>query len=82
MSRQWSASEARANFSNLLDDAAVGQIIRIERQSDGAEFILVSKELFLSSRPSLAQYLADLDTGLSEEESEEWVQAMRDAQGK
>ncbi|HIJ61188.1 MAG TPA: hypothetical protein HPQ04_00705 [Rhodospirillaceae bacterium] len=82
MSRQWSSSEARANFSNLLNDAAVGQIIQIERQSDGAEFVLVSKELFLSSRPSLAQYLADLDTGLGEDDSEQWLQAMRDAQGK
>ena len=82
MSRQWSSSEARANFSNLLDDAAVGQIVQIARKSDGAEFVLVSKELFLSSRPGLAQYLADLDTGLDEEGSEQWLQAMREAQGK
>jgi len=82
MSRHWSASEARANFSNLLDDAAVGQVIQIERQSDGTEFVLLSKNLFLSSRPSLARYLADLDTGLDDEESAQWLQAMRDAQGQ
>lgn len=82
MPRPWSASEARAKFSNLLDEAAVGQIIQIERQSDGAEFVLISKDLFMASRPSLAQYLADLDTGLDEAESEEWLESMREAQGK
>ncbi len=82
MSKQWSSSEARANFSSLLDDAAIGQIVQIDRQSDGAEFVLLSKELFISSRPRLAQYLADLDTGLDDAESEQWLQAMRNAQGK
>ena len=82
MPRSWSASDARANFSTLLDDAAAGQIQQIERQRDGAEFILVSKQLFMASRPSLAQYLAELDAGLTEKDSEEWLQVMRTAQGK
>jgi hypothetical protein len=82
MLRTWSASDACANFSTLLDDAAAGQIQQIMRQRDGAEFILVSKQLFMASRPSLAQYLAELDTGLDETESEAWLQAMRTAQGK
>ena len=33
-------------------------------------------------RPNLAVYLAGLDTGLSEEDSEDWLQAVSDAQGK
>jgi hypothetical protein len=36
----------------------------------------------MTSRLSLAQYLANLDTGLNEQESEAWLQAMRDACGK
>ena len=82
MPRTWSASDARANFSTLLDEAAAGQIQRIARQRDGAEFVLVSKQLFMSRRPSLAEHLANLDTGLDDEESEAWLQTMRDAQGK
>ncbi len=82
MPRSWSASDARANFSTLLDDAAAGQIQQIERQRDGAEFILVSKQLFMASRPNLAQYLAELDTGLTGDEAEEWLEVMRTAQGK
>jgi hypothetical protein len=82
MPKSWSVSDARANFSTLLDDAAAGQIQQIERQRDGAEFVLISKQLFLASRPKLAQYLAELDTGLTENESEEWLEVMRIAQGK
>ncbi len=81
MPKKWSASEARANFSDLLDAASAGNIVQIDRQSDGAGFVLISRELFMSSRPSLARYLADLDTGLSEADSEEWLQAMAEARG-
>jgi prevent-host-death family protein len=81
MSKIWSVSDARANFADLLNEAAAGQVQTIERR-DGSEFVLVSKQVFISSRPSLAQYLANLDTGLNEQESEEWLQAMRDASGK
>jgi prevent-host-death family protein len=79
--KTWSASDARANFADLLNEAASGEVQTIERR-DGSEFVLVSKQMFMTSRPSLAHYLADLDTGLNEQESEEWLQAMRDASGK
>jgi hypothetical protein len=81
MSKIWSASDARANFASLLNDAASGQVQTIERR-DGTEFVVVAKQQFMKSRPSLAAYLADLDTGLSEQASDEWLQAMKDAQGK
>lgn len=81
MPRIWSATDARAHFSTLLDEAAAGHIQQITRR-DGAEFVLVSKRLFLSSRPGLAEALANLDSGLNEQDSEDWLQAMRDAQGK
>jgi prevent-host-death family protein len=81
MSKIWSATEARANFAELLNEAAAGQIQQIERR-DGAEFVLVSKQLFIATRPGLAEHLADLNTGLDEQQSEAWLQAMRDAQGK
>ena len=82
MTKRWSASEARANLSDLLDNASAGQIVQIDRLSDGAEFVLISRELFMSSRPGLARYLADLDTGLTEKESEEWLHAMAEARGR
>jgi len=81
MPKTWSASDARTNFAELLNEAAAGQIQTIERR-DGSEFVLISKHLFMTSRPSLAEHLANLDTGLNERESEDWLQAMRDAQGK
>ncbi|MFL5287593.1 MAG: type II toxin-antitoxin system prevent-host-death family antitoxin [Rhodopila sp.] len=81
MSKVWSATDARANFAELLNEAAAGQIQQIERR-DGATFVLVSKKLFVAARPSLAEYLANLDTGLDEQQSKEWLEAMRDAQGK
>jgi prevent-host-death family protein len=81
MSKVWSATDARANFADLLNEAAAGQIQQIERR-DGAEFVLVSKRLFMASRPSLAEYLANLDTGIDEKQSAEWLEAMQDAQGK
>jgi len=81
MSKTWSVSDARANFADLLNEAAAGQVQTIERR-DGSAFVLVSKDLFMTSRPSLAEHLANLDTGLDEQETEAWLQAMRDAQGK
>lgn len=81
MSKVWSATDARANFADLLNEAAAGQIQQIERR-DGAKFVLVSEGLFVASRPSLADYLASLDTGLDEKQSAEWLEAMQDAQGK
>ncbi len=81
MSKVWSATDARAHFADLLNQAAAGEIQQIERR-DGAKFVLVSQALFVASRPSLAAYLAGLDTGLDETQSVAWLEAMRDAQGK
>jgi hypothetical protein len=81
MGKMWSASEARAKFSDVLDNASSGQIVQIERQSDGAEFVLMSRDLFMSSRPSLAHFLAKLDTGLSEEQTDVWLETMREVRG-
>ena len=67
MTKRWSASEAQANFSDLLDNASAGQIVQIDRQSDGAEFVLISRDLLMSTRPRLAQYLVGLDTGQSDQ---------------
>lgn len=54
--RFWQASEARAHFAEVVDDALAGapQIIR---KRSGEEVVLVSRSSFELMKPSLKDYL-------------------------
>lgn len=77
MANTWNASDARANFSQVLEDASV-HVQRITRR-DGKTFVVMSSEQFDESRPKFAEYLASLDTGLNDHEADEFLAAMGDA---
>ena len=53
---QWQASEARHHFSDVVEAAAAGAP-QFVRRRDGQEVVVVSKEYFERTRPTLKDHL-------------------------
>lgn len=56
MSETWRAAEARHRFSKVVDAAVSGKPQFIRRR-DGREVVVVSREYFERTKPSLKNYL-------------------------
>jgi prevent-host-death family protein len=56
MSVTWQAATARHRFSDLLDAAVEGEPQFVKRR-DGREVVVVSREYFEKTRPTLKSYL-------------------------
>ncbi len=55
---QWQAAEARHRFSEVIDAAAAGAPQFVHRR-DGQEVVVVSREYFERTRPTLKSVLLD-----------------------
>jgi prevent-host-death family protein len=56
MERVWQAAKARESFAELVDGAIAGTP-QIVRRRDGKEVVVVSREHYERTRPSLRSYL-------------------------
>ena len=74
MADTWQAAEARHRFSDVVDAAVEGSPQFIRRR-DGREVVLVSREYFERTKPSLKSYL--LSAGYAEAEDDAFDAAMR-----
>jgi prevent-host-death family protein len=75
MATVWQAAEARHRFSEIVDAAVQGEAQFVKRR-DGKEVVVVSREYFDKTRPTLKSYL--LDEGFAEEGEDVFDQAMQD----
>jgi prevent-host-death family protein len=73
--KTWAASVAKAHLPEIIDAAVAGDPQLIERR-DGKEAVVVSKEYFERTRPSLKTFL--LENTYSGEGEEEFDQILRD----
>jgi prevent-host-death family protein len=76
MAGAWQAAEARNRFSQLVDAAVEGQSQFIRRR-DGREVVVVSREYFENTKPSLKSYL--LTAGYADEDDDAFDVALRGA---
>jgi prevent-host-death family protein len=74
MADTWQAAAARHRFSALLDQAVEGTPQFIRRR-DGREVVLVSKEYFEKTKPTLKSYL--LTAGYARDEEDAFDLAMK-----
>lgn len=74
MADSWQAAEARHRFSKVVDAAVEGSPQFIRRR-DGREVVLVSREYFERTKPSLKSYL--LSAGYAGPEDDAFDVAMR-----
>jgi prevent-host-death family protein len=75
MSDIWQAAEARHRFSEVVDAAVHGRP-QFVRRRDGREVVVVSKEYFEDTKPTLKSYL--LGAGYADEGDDAFDFAMRD----
>ncbi len=75
MTAHWQASEARHRFANLVDAAVKGEPQFVTR-SDGREVVVVSREYFEKTRPTLKTYL--LNEGVADEGEDAFDRALQD----
>lgn len=74
MSTVWRAAEARHRFSEIVDAAVQGEAQFVKRR-DGKEVVVVSREYFEKTRPTLKSYL--LDEGFAESGEDAFDKAMQ-----
>ncbi|WP_158933255.1 type II toxin-antitoxin system Phd/YefM family antitoxin [Acidisphaera sp. S103] len=67
--RTWQAAEARHKFADVVDAAVGGEPQLIERR-DGKKVVLVSKDYFEATKPTIKTFL--LNAGYSGEGEEEF----------
>ncbi len=70
----WQAAEARHRFSEVVDAAVEGRP-QFVRRRDGREVVVVSREYFEETKPSLKSYL--VGSGYAGEEEDAFDLAMR-----
>lgn len=75
MPKNWQAATARHRFTELVDAAVDGEPQFVKRR-DGREVVVVSREYFEKTRPTLKSYL--LTEGVSGEEEDAFDRAMRE----
>lgn len=75
MSDIWQAAEARHRFSEVVDAAVQGRP-QFVRRRDGREVVVVSKEYFEDTKPTLKSYL--LGAGYADEGEDAFDMAMND----
>ncbi len=73
--QEWQATKARGAFSEIVDAAVDGEPQLIRRR-DGKEAVVVSRDYFEATRPSLKAYL--LAAGYAEDDEDEFDRALRD----
>lgn len=78
MADAWQAGRARHHFSEIVDSAVEGKPQFIRRR-DGREVVLVSREYFERTKPSLKSYL--LSSGYAADEDDAFDRAMRGGTG-
>jgi prevent-host-death family protein len=71
----WQAAEARHRFSEIVDAAVEGHAQFVKRR-DGKEVVVVSRDYFERTRPTLKTYL--LTEGFAEDGEDAFDKAMRD----
>jgi prevent-host-death family protein len=71
----WQAAEARHRFSEVIDAAVRGEAQFVKRR-DGKEVVVVSRDYFEKTRPSLKTLL--LTAGFAEDGDDAFDQALRD----
>jgi prevent-host-death family protein len=71
----WQAAEARHRFSEIVDAAVEGKAQFVKRR-DGKEVVVVSRDYFEKTRPTLKTYL--LTEGFAEDGEDAFDKAMRD----
>ena len=75
MTNTWQAAEARHRFSEIVDAAVEGKAQFVKRR-DGKEVVVVSRDYFEKTRPTLKTYL--LTEGFAEDEEDAFDKALRD----
>ena len=75
MTRTWQASDARHTFTDVVDAAVRGEPQFVKRR-DGRHVVVVSREYFEKTRPTLKSYL--LTEGVSEEAEDAFDRAMQE----
>lgn len=75
MTKVWQASDARQHFSDLMD-AAVHDAPQFVTRRDGKEVVVVSRDYFEKTRPTLKDYL--LTAGFAEDGEDAFDRAMSD----
>ena len=75
MANTWQAAEARHRFSEIVDAAVEGQAQFVKRR-DGKEVVVVSRDYFEKTRPTLKTYL--LTEGFAADGEDAFDKAMRD----
>lgn len=71
----WEASEAQASFAEVFEAAMTGAPQVLQRR-DGREVVVVSRDYYDRTRPSLKAYL--LANGYAGDEEDAFDRAMRD----
>jgi prevent-host-death family protein len=71
----WQAAKARESFAELVEGALAGTP-QVVRRRDGKEVVVVSREHYERTKPSLKSYL--LTQGHAGEEEDAFDRAMRD----
>jgi prevent-host-death family protein len=74
VSNIWQAAEARHRFSEIVDAAVEGEAQFVKRR-DGKEVVVVSRDYFEKTRPTLKTYL--LAEGFAEDGEDAFDTAMR-----
>jgi prevent-host-death family protein len=73
--QEWQATKARGAFSEIVDSAVDG-VPQLIRRRDGKEAVVVSRDYFEATKPSLRDYL--LTAGYAGDEDDEFDRAMRE----
>jgi prevent-host-death family protein len=71
----WQAAEARHRFSEIVDAAVEGTAQFVKRR-DGKEVVVVSRDYFEKTRPTLKTYL--LTEGFAEDGEDAFDKALQD----
>ena len=75
MANTWQASSARHHFTDLVDAAVEGEPQFVKRR-DGREVVVVSREYYERTQPTLASYL--LVAGVAPDDDDALDHALRD----
>lgn len=79
MPDEWQAAEARNRFTDLVDAAVHGHPQFVKRR-DGREVVVVSREYFEKTRPTLKSYL--LTEGVTEDGDDAFDRAIGEIRGE
>jgi PHD/YefM family antitoxin component YafN of YafNO toxin-antitoxin module len=75
LANTWQAAEARHRFSEIVDAAVEGKAQFVKRR-DGKEVVVVSRDYFEKTRPTLKTWL--LTEGFAEDGEDAFDKALRD----